>query len=65
MILTLNLGIRGRQKDDSVELEAGEVLVNLRQKFASEVKPSFIYREGIPREQFVARVLEKSGLTQN
>lgn len=42
MILTLNLGIRGRQKDDSVELEAGEVLVNLRQKFASEVKPSFI-----------------------
>ena len=50
MILTLNLGIRGRRKDDSVELEAGEVLVNLRQKFASEVKPSFIYRGGIPRE---------------
>lgn len=50
MILTLNLAIRGRQKYDPMELEAGEVLVNLKQKFASGVKPSFIYREGILRE---------------
>lgn len=49
MILTLNLAIRGRQKEDPMKPEGGEVLVDLRQKFASGVK-TFIYREGIPRE---------------
>ena len=49
MILTLNLAIRGRQTDDPMKPEDGEVLVNLRQKFASGVK-TFIYREGIPKE---------------
>ena len=50
MILSLNLAIRGTHKDDPMELEAGEALVSLMQKFASGVKPCFISREVIPRE---------------
>lgn len=36
-----------------MELEAGEALVNLMQKFASGVKPCFISREVIPRERAI------------
>lgn len=50
MMFSLNFAIGGRHRDDPVELEAGEALVNLRWKFSSEVKLCFTYSEGIPGE---------------
>lgn len=50
MILSQNFAISRRHRADLMELEAGEALVNLRQKFGSGVKTCLVYREVIPEE---------------